>query len=395
MKKNINNKKGISLIVLAITLAIMIIIASTVLFISSDAVNNSKLAALSSDLTEIEDLIDEYYLNNNKLPVVSGTSYTKSQVVALISKGSDVLSAEITENGDDTATFQIVDLSELDIDSSYRGIKSGGDTTDIYLVSNKTFNLYYLKGEKIAGEYYFSLTEKLTGKKKINNNVALDDSNITISSTTDGIKLVKSTSDWTNELTVNVQTTLESGQVLEYTVADEVAGTSTNGTFTVNLAETLSGNATIKNKFYESNDNKVLTINKYSDASATKTLIATASIDVSNFDMLSGNVVSASNIKHTKYDSFVLVNINGYTDLGGSGVKEARVLYTKKSDTSGNIVAYYQDLPSEITAEYVRNIGKVVDSSLIKLPTDVTEYVLIFIDNAGNLSTPVTYTVTY
>lgn len=378
------NKKGVSLVVLVITIIVMIILASVIIFVSADATNNSKMAAFASDLTQIEDVIEEYYLNNNELPIVSGVSYSKGQVINLISEGSTTLNEEIIENGDDSAVFYKVDLAKLPIDSSYRGIEADGDITDIYLVSSQNFNVYYLKGEKIANEYYFSLTARLIKKSKINSNSSVDTSNIVISNTTAGIKLTKNTGDWTNNLTVDVETTLNTNETIEYLLAGTSAGTSTEGTFTVNVSDILDSNSTLKNTFYNSDANKVLTINKYDTSSGSNVLVASASITVTNLDMLSGTASPVT--ENTQYSNFTLVNISGYSDIGGSGIKEARVLYTTKLDENGSLIDYYEDLPDTITSEYVKNVGVSSAANIIKLPSDVVDYLIVFIDNAGNLS---------
>lgn len=385
-----NNKRGISLMVLVLTIIIMIILASVVIYISADSVNNAKMASLAEDITNIEDLISEYYLNNNELPIVSGISYSKANVVDLITDGSTVLSEEINQNGDDSSLFYKVDLSKLPIESSSRGVGDNG-VNDIYLVSSQNFNVYYLKGEKIAGQYYFSLTQNLTGKNRVNSSLSEDTSNITISNPTSGIKLTKSASNWTNILTVTVETTLAANEKIEYLLAGTSIGTSTTGTFTINISDALNANTTLKNTFYSNDENKVLVVNKYNTSTGANVLIATASLNVSNLDMLSGT--SMPTITYSKYSDFILANISGYTDLGGSGIKESRVIYTKKLDADGNEAPYYNDLPTEITAEYVKNTGISMNSNVLKLPIDVVEYVIVFIDNAGNASTPAKYTI--
>ena len=385
------SKKGISLIALVITLIIMMILASVALYTSADATNNAKLTSFAEDLINMEDLVSEYYLTNNELPMVSGVSYVKADVLDLCTNGVETLSEEITTNGDDSAVFVKLDLAKLPIDSSSRGMGEKG-TTDIYLISSQNFNVYYLQGEEIAKEYYFSLTKKLTGRTEINKSETTDTSKLTISKTS-GIKLTKSENEWTNELSVDVVTTLATNETIEYLLAGTSIGTSTNGTFTINVSSILNANETLKNTFYTNNQNKVLVVNKYDTTTGSNVLVATASINVSNLDMLSSTATPIMTIK--KYTEFTLINVSGYSDLGGSGIKEARVLYTKKLDADSNEIAYYSDLPATITAEYVRNTGVSMDSQLLRLPADVTEYVVVFIDNASNVSNISTHKITY
>lgn len=377
-------KKGLSLLVLTITILVMIVLASVVIFISANTTNNSKKAAFASDLEQLEDLVREYYLANNTLPVVAdATIYSKSTFTALITDGKDTLTSEIAENGDDDAVFYKLDLSKLDVKSSKRGLEEDGDITDAYYVASNTFNVYYLQGEEIAGEYYFSISERLNGKVKVANSQTLDTSNITISSVTGAITLTKNTAEYTNALTVGVKVTLEAGETMKYTIAGQEI-TVAEGTTTIDVANIVSSNSTLQTAFYQSENNKYILAQKYSSGN----VVAEAKMNIANLDILSGSVSSAS-IEYTKYDKFTLGKISGYTDLGGSGVKETRVLYlTKKSGD-----AYYTNLPDTITKEYVKQTGKTFSATSLKLPEDVKTFALVFIDNAGNVSEVGNFTV--
>lgn len=380
-------KKGISLAILVITIIVMIILASTVIYISADLTNDSKKVAFELDLTQIEESVTDYYLNNGELPIVLDSQYSKSEFVQLITDGADGLNSEISENGNDEATFYEIDLSKISVEGSTRGLKFDGDNTDAYFVSSIGFNVYYLKGEQIGGVYYFSLTEKLTGKEKVNNNQAnIDNSNIIISNTTNGIKLVKNTSEYTNDLKVTVSTTLSSGEKMRYEIAGIEVSASGNE---IDVADVLLDNANVKEAFYENDNNKYLIAQKIFN----NEVVSETKIDISNLDILSGTDMSSITITYTKSDSFTLANISGYTDLGGSGVKEARVLYTAKVATDGTVTAYYDNLPETITSEYVKNTGKAFSANFLRLPNDVKSYVLVFVDNAGNISDMRTFTI--
>lgn len=387
------NKKGISLIVLVITIVVMGILASAAIFISADASNNSKKVAFASDLTTIQEAVKEYYITNNGLPTIDQTSYTKTQILAMISEGSDILSEEIAELGDNAAKFYKIDLSKLPIENSARGIGANDNNTDIYIVSAENFNVYYLKGEYIDKEYYFALTSDLVEKTKINSSDVIDTSNITISNTVSGIKLSKNTTEWTNSLIVNVDTTLEENEIVEYKVAETAINTSTVGKFTIDIASILNANATLKDTFYANETNKVLTVNKYDTSSGSNVLIATSNISLSNLDILSGNTMQTLNIEYTVNSNFRLAKINNYEDLGGSLVKEARVLYMEKTNSDGTTSPYYTDLPQTITPEYVKNVGISFNAEMLKLAKDVNKYAIVFIDNAGNISEVGIYTI--
>jgi len=380
------NKRGISLVVLVITIIVMIVLSSTIIYISSDMVMDTKQGAFALDLEQIEDLTKEYYLNNNELPAI-GSEYTKATLVALITEGAEILSDEITINGDDSAKFLRVDLSKLDISNITRGMEDNGDTTDIYVIATDSLNVYYLKGEEIGGEYYFSLTEKLTDKIQVDNTETIDTSNINITNTTSSIKLTKSTNDWTNTLTVKVDTELATGETLKYYIAEQDVTTTVTGS-EINISNILAANTTIKNTFYASEQNKVMKIQKISN----EKVIAENTINLSNLDILPTNITNLA-VTYTNYETYRFAKMTGYSDLGSSGIKEVRILYTQKLDSVGNTTAYYDDLPATITKEYVSSSGISFNQNAIKLPTDVKAYSVVFIDNAGNISDMKTFAI--
>jgi len=382
-----NSKKGVSLIVLVIAIVVMGIIASTVMFVSSDTVDSSDKAAFITDLQQIEDLVHEYYLSNNMLPIVEGIEYTKNEVVTQLSEGSDSLSGEVTLNGDDEAIFYELDLTKLPIDSVNKGMRKDENALDVFLITSDSLNVYYLQGVEISDEYYFSLSENLTDKKKINSDESIDTSNITITNTTSAINLTKSESEWTNELSVTVKTTLSTGETLKYFLGSQDITEKISG-LNIDMVTLLNSDATLKTNFYANSANQILKVQKYKN----ETVVAESQINVSNLDILIGNAITQENVQYTLYDNYVLANI-AYNDLGGSGVKEARVLYTTKYDESNNVVPYYTNLPAEVTKEYVYSSGKSFAANLLKLPTDVLSYVVVFIDNAGNISDLNTFTV--
>lgn len=385
------SKKGISLIVLVITLIVLTILASVVIFTSSDTTNMSKKAAFALDLEQLEEAADEYYLTNNNLPVVSEVEYTKAELVGLVDASKrTLLSSEITENNDTNAIFYKLDLSKLPVENSSRGLGTGSDSTDIYVIANDTHNIYYLNGEAIEDTYYFSLTTALTGKTKVVSNSQDDTSNINIVATTNTIKLTKNTEEWTNNLIVKVDTTLNTGETLKYYLGTyDITQNVTSEN--INIAQLFTANADAMNAFNSSSSNRIIKVQKIKNEQ-----VATQdTIDISNFDILAGNMISQSNVAFTPYTEYVLANITGYEDLGNSGVKEARVIYLTKVDELGNNSPYYENLPSPMTKEYIYSSGKKFDAKVLKLPKNVVSFAIVFVDNAGNVSDFASINVNY
>ena len=376
-----NKKSGISLVVLVVTIIVLLIISSSVLYISADASNNAKLMSLASDLQQVEDLITEYYLTNNELPIVNEAIYDEATLVSSIEKGQNDLLKEITMNGDKDCLFLKVDLSKLNIDSTSRGLQQNGDESDIFVISQNTFNVYYLRGQKVGKKYYFSLTEELTKKTKITDTTSTEYSLVEIVNTTGTITLQKSESEWTNKLTINVTSDLAEGETLKYYISgQDITSNVTDNK--INVSDILLSNATLKNTFYANDNNKTVTVEKYKNDE----IITEKTISVSNLDILTGTTITDGNISYTKYTNYIMAKIEGYSDLGGSGLKEVRMVYTTKLDSDKNEIPYYDDLPDEITKEYVYNSGVKNGSTSYKLPSDVVQYSIVFVDNAGNIS---------
>ena len=64
-------------------------------------------------------------------------------------------------------SLQELDLVEVGADNITRGLKKDGNANDIYVVSPKTGIVYYLAGQEIDGDYYYTLTDDLKDKLDI------------------------------------------------------------------------------------------------------------------------------------------------------------------------------------------------------------------------------------
>lgn len=64
-----NKKRGISLVILAITIVVMTLLAGATIVTTSAILTNAKKTAFSQDLSEIEDAVKSYKLQNDELPI--------------------------------------------------------------------------------------------------------------------------------------------------------------------------------------------------------------------------------------------------------------------------------------------------------------------------------------
>jgi len=150
------SKKGVTLITLVITVVILSLITGAVIVNSFGAINKTKLAKFGESLKIIEDKVEEYYVVNGRLPIIQHKQYTSQEIIGLNTTGNSArLGNEITKNKDEDSNFYEIDFLLIKVNLSTTGHKSTQD--DVYVISDKTGKVYYLKGEKVGDEVYFSL----------------------------------------------------------------------------------------------------------------------------------------------------------------------------------------------------------------------------------------------
>ena len=157
------NKKGITLLVLMVTLTTLMIIFTAITLAYTNISNSTKQREFAKEIYEIQKLVDQYYFLNNKYPV---SKFNESFSLDLNS--IPVNSRVQFEKEPGYASFLIelreIDLYEAGAQEVNRGLKANSDSTDIYAVSEKTGIVYYIKGQKIGREKYFTLNDELLEK---------------------------------------------------------------------------------------------------------------------------------------------------------------------------------------------------------------------------------------
>ncbi|MBR5227631.1 MAG: hypothetical protein IKV94_03240 [Clostridia bacterium] len=138
-------KKGITITVLSVTVAIMLIIVTTVSVVGTRSIDTANFEEYKSKLKRVSDIVLEYVKTNKELPITG-------EVVSKNGFGDDFIN-ELTVNGDEDSKLYVVDLDKLDIVINI----GDGDTSDenIFVVSEETNNVYYLKGRTYRGTTYY------------------------------------------------------------------------------------------------------------------------------------------------------------------------------------------------------------------------------------------------
>ena len=140
-------KKGLSLSSVVIAISIMLILVSSVSVIGSSAITSANFEEYKSNIDRVSDEVNIYVTDNGTLPVTN-------EVIAINSLGQDFLN-QVKENGDLANKFYLVDISKLN-DYNIKKGRGNVENKDVFLVTENTNNVYYLKGFKYRGKVYFN-----------------------------------------------------------------------------------------------------------------------------------------------------------------------------------------------------------------------------------------------
>jgi type II secretory pathway pseudopilin PulG len=141
-------KRGISLVVVVVAITVMLIVISSASVIGFNAINTANFDEYQSVLDRVSSAVNQYYLENSSLPI-------NNMVVAKESCDNSFLSA-VSDNGDLENNLFVINMDKLNISTIEQGrgtVASG----DVFLVSQNTNNIYYLKGYKYKSAMYYSL----------------------------------------------------------------------------------------------------------------------------------------------------------------------------------------------------------------------------------------------
>lgn len=148
-------EKGITLVVLIITVILMVIISSTVITISLDRLDINKLKKMKSDLELLGDKVANYYLKYEELPILRNSENEK-----IVYPNA---SLNFAKNSADNSNYYILDLSAIDgISLNYgkEGFENPNQSDDVYIINELTHTIYYVKGIELDGETYHYINAK-------------------------------------------------------------------------------------------------------------------------------------------------------------------------------------------------------------------------------------------
>ena len=166
-------KKGISMIVLLITIAVFLILVTVVTISSNKILNNTKKKQFAREIYEVQNLVDKYKYEKEEYPYTILDDNTNESISIDITDEikNQFENEDITE--DNKVVLYSIDLNKIGAENITRGIKKDNNLKDVYAFSNKTGIVYYIDGYKVGNNTYYTLTDelkKIIGYGKDNSN---------------------------------------------------------------------------------------------------------------------------------------------------------------------------------------------------------------------------------
>lgn len=361
-------KNGISLVVLTITLIVMTILGSIIIVQTDSFLQTAERSDFIAELTTLEEKTKEHYLLTGKLPIKEGEEYTLDELKSKLSKDEEknALQNEVIQSKDEDKKFFVIDIGALPIESPKNGL--GKEETDIYVIPQDTFNIYYLKGNLVEGKIVFSTVTLIESNNIEINDEQIDNSGVVLKT---DLVVSKNVNTWTNEVVLTIQNSLNDGQLFQCSIAGVQARDVIDNKITLNASTMTSDEKTAFST------NKTATITKLENGTITQTV----QVSLTNLD-ITPPVLGDLSYVETDGD-YNKVKIN-YSETGGSNIKG--IFYDYVSALVNNVdTPYYADR-SNILKEDLIGLGKYSLDGNITLDKNVKSIVAIVVDEAGNVS---------
>ena len=345
-------KKGISLLMLSTIVIVMLVISTSIVIASVNAIDSSKKIKFANELFYLKDMIDSYSDNNQgELPV------SESIVLDLKNVSTNSLTQfenEIITNN--TIILYKVDKEKLGKMDLRYGNQKDNNINDTYALSKDTGKLYYLQGVNASGQTYYTLNSELEA--------LIQYDKINSAFNRDGIIFIPSTTAWTNH-DISIKVMVPSAyNVLEVTVKDSnnniVASLSyiTENDYFVYTGENIGANCYVEVKYQKS----------IQDTGTLRQVYLVDNVDktpISINDLKVVELINKDNKTSNRSISFELSE-----DFSG--------LKSIKYET--------ENVPEKIAKSYFKTSGILLQNNTVVINADAANFTLYIEDNAGNIS---------
>lgn len=150
----IKSNKGLTLVSLLITIAIMLIITSVTVSVSYDRFEINNLNKMLNDLEFLRDKVSNYYLRYGGLPIVRDSD--NNPVIY------NYKELEFESNVNDNENYYIIDLEAMEgitLNYGKEGYENPNTSDDVYIINEKSHNIYYPRGIEWDGDKYYSIAD--------------------------------------------------------------------------------------------------------------------------------------------------------------------------------------------------------------------------------------------
>ena len=157
-KKSVFERKGITFLILLITIVFVLIVTSGLTISFFNVIDSTNKREYANELNSVQNLVDQYEYMNGKYPVTDNVFS-----FALVTLPVDEKKQFSEEPGydDNEIILTEINLHEAGANEITRGIRRNNNEDDIYVVSESTGRVYYLKGEEYDDYIYYTLTDDL------------------------------------------------------------------------------------------------------------------------------------------------------------------------------------------------------------------------------------------
>lgn len=154
LKENLQNKSGISLIMLSVTVVVMIILASATIVSYNNIITDTLKKDFANEIYTIQKLVEQYEFLNNEYPV-------NEEYILDVSEIDEEFKFQFEKENitDNKLKLYVIDLAKCDVEHVKRG--NSLNDKDKYVVSKDTGIVYYFDGIVIDNIRYYTLTKDL------------------------------------------------------------------------------------------------------------------------------------------------------------------------------------------------------------------------------------------
>lgn len=162
-----NLKKGVTMSVMLIAVALMSVLAGTAIIYGTSSINLANKGKFESIVDIVKENTELYYEREGTYPICMEGQREIQVTTSSLDKD---LKNELVENGDTNEFLNVLDLKKLKIPSIELGnIQSNLDNNisiddqirkkDVFLINQETGNIYYMAGLKFKGKRIHSNTK--------------------------------------------------------------------------------------------------------------------------------------------------------------------------------------------------------------------------------------------